>query len=703
MNKILKTVASAAVAVFGFSAFAELPSVTADFEGLSLGEKTMAGLVTRDDDGATEGTKYWFAVTNTSTKVEEDVIGVVTNNAHDSQYLSLDTTLPIYRTINVAPDAYGDAPAGFTGEDISGGIYLDTMVKFTPADDVFKDSDLDEGDKIAISYVGESDSGITNKIVVRAGYVDGSTITPTNYIMNVPAEVDVTNWCHLIVRTIANVGSANAPVGFAIYLNDSPNPLTYDTGVEAGDQNYVDSLTGVAKAYLYTDSVHALLPSLVNTGIDKAKLSAVGFKGNGCIDDVAFKAGKPGFITEDITVTIAWDAGVATYTVLDNNNNTITNAAATGGSAGSVEFKLDPIAVSDLTVTATYDTANGYEADTWTVDGTGASISGSTFTVADGATLNINSMLPKFDVGGTHYGTFSAALTAAKGTSLADMGTIKLLADVTADNEVSGYVIIDLAGKTLTGVTDGAIINDGANLFITNSTAEVGHVKAGTASQAVLLTGGATVIYAGYFDGEVYVDGGNLMLYGGYYLDTVAAGNPEDFYLADYAQDTVAYADNDYFQVGESAEPPSEGWVNPTDVSAMAEIAGKTAGEAYGITGDLAAADATKLTVWATANSVAFSKTGEGINVPAFLLNIAPDAADQTFEPASITMEGGKVVISANQTLTAVNGKVYVKVATTLAGLATAEWTEATLDEGKVQVTPGSSDTAGFYKIKVDF
>ena len=87
----------------------------------------------------------------------------------------------------------------------------------------------------------------------------------------------------------------------------------------------------------------------------------------------------------------------------------------------------------------------------------------------------------------------------------------------------------------------------------------------------------------------------------------------------------------------------------------------------------------------------------------AFLLNIDPAAADQTLEPASITMEGGKIVISANQTLTAVNGKVYVKVATTLAGLASAEWTEATLNEGKVQVTPGSSDTAGFYKIKVDF
>jgi len=87
----------------------------------------------------------------------------------------------------------------------------------------------------------------------------------------------------------------------------------------------------------------------------------------------------------------------------------------------------------------------------------------------------------------------------------------------------------------------------------------------------------------------------------------------------------------------------------------------------------------------------------------AFLLNIAPDAEDQTLKEASITIEGGKVVITANQTLTSVNGKVYVKTATTLTGLTSAEWVEATLSEGKVQVTPGSSDTAGFYKIKVDF
>ena len=88
----------------------------------------------------------------------------------------------------------------------------------------------------------------------------------------------------------------------------------------------------------------------------------------------------------------------------------------------------------------------------------------------------------------------------------------------------------------------------------------------------------------------------------------------------------------------------------------------------------------------------------------AFLLNIAPNAEDQTLEPASITLDNGKIVITANQKLGEVNGKVYVKTATELANLEKAEWVEATLDDAKaINVTPGSTDKAGFYQIKVDF
>ena len=77
---------------------------------------------------------------------------------------------------------------------------------------------------------------------------------------------------------------------------------------------------------------------------------------------------------------------------------------------GSTNLTLDA-AVTYLTVTATY--ATNYTNGTWTVEGEGAAIAGSTFTVANGATLNIVSMLPKFAVGETNYGTFADALAAA--------------------------------------------------------------------------------------------------------------------------------------------------------------------------------------------------------------------------------------------------------------------------------------------------
>ena len=109
-----------------------------------------------------------------------------------------------------------------------------------------------------------------------------------------------------------------------------------------------------------------------------------------------------------------------------------------------------------------------------------------------------------------------------------------------------------------------------------------------------------------------------------------------------------------------------------------------------------------KYDTWKSANGVA---SGDNNYADAFLLNIAPDAEDQSLKPASVTLADGKVVITANRDLKAVNGKVYVKAATTLAGLSSANWVEATVDEttGAIKVTPGVSDTAGFYKIKVDF
>ena len=867
MKKLMIALAAATTAMFSFGDFTS----TGFEDGASSPYKAGELLSTTNDDNGLIAGESGFAATWVALPEGDDsenkILAYGTEGAEaaptglgdvGSQYLHVESSSNMLKR-NVQP--------GGDGATIGDGIYLDTLVKFTPADQPFGESDVETGDKIAISYVGqdptevaEGETPISN-IVVRAGYVDGSTIVPTNYVMNLPdnADFDVNAWHRLTVRSIANVGSSVAPVGFAIYIDGNNEPLTYASDVAAGDSAYVGALNAAVQTYLYNGTKHALLPSLVDStynGYDV--LTTVGFKGSGCVDNLAFTA-DPGFIEEGTAVEIAWDEGVATYTVVDNENNILVDGAVTGGTAGSTNLLLD-VDITYLTVTATYGT--GYEAGTWTVTGDGAAISGGTFTVAEGATLTIASMTPKFDVGGDHYGSFAEALAAAvaAGTST-EPATIQLLADVTeAMTFAEGYIVLDLNGKTITGGGSRYVLaNTGAVLKIVD-TATGGIVAAGS-SGSILIRGDAafTTIEAGRYDGTIARTGQSevaptdiLVVNGGTFYDVDYVDDPSnDFYLKGNVPTGVSISepDNGYFTVGggepaaltltitdnenaessvtingepaetgdvikandvivitataksgyEYAQAP-EGWTlsegsitktitvvdasvsvtipapaevvttfaltttggvnaeittNPADVSALTQAtdvtitATATNGFTYA-TVNLSGtdwtyddqADAISMTTNVSENTTVVVpdavsedeptypsyiedlvdgeaktayekkyddwKTTYGADTDsafgaAFLLNIDPKAADQTLEPASITMEGGKVVISANQTLTAVNGKVYVKVATTLAGLASAEWTEATLNEGKVQVTPGSSDTAGFYKIKVDF
>lgn len=90
-----------------------------------------------------------------------------------------------------------------------------------------------------------------------------------------------------------------------------------------------------------------------------------------------------------------------------------------------------------------------------------------------------------------------------------------------------------------------------------------------------------------------------------------------------------------------------EKWADTSDEEAMAEIAGKTAQQAYGITGAIAAADATQLTVWATGvGNVAFSDASS-INTDCFLLNIANSASAEDIAAAKAEF---KVSIEWNDT-----------------------------------------------------
>lgn len=547
MKKLMKAVAAAAVALVASSSFAT-DQTKASFTNFDTGDLTVGGLVEKTDGGQTTGDKYWFAITNDSVAVTDNIGAIKNDSDVHGNYLAIEAQAPLYRTVNTSGD-FG-ATLSATPQTIGDGIYLDTMVKFTVSSDEFKEGDLDTVDKLAITCYSLDDSGITN-MLVRAGYVSGSSVIATNYSLGLPSDFDIDAWHRLTVRAIASVGSETAPVGFAIYLDQ--NLLTYSTEVAAGDSDYVGSLNAAVEQYLYKNGTHALLPSLVRTGEDKLNLSAVGFKGTGCLDDVVFTDEKPDFIVENNSVTIAWDDGVATYKVVDNKGAEFTETVSGAGST-NLTLAAD---ITSLTVTATY--AEGYEAGDWNGN----------FTVENGAKLDIVSMLPMFDVGGTHYGTFAEALAAAVASQTT--ATIKLMADYDEGDLTfsEGDIILDLAGCTLTGTTTATIVNGGANLIITNSTEEVGHILAAEDTEyAIIIGGGVTKIYGGSIDAAIDFDTEEetltnlLELYGGFYLDSNSATTVEGFYLNAYAKDTVYYTGSDsYFQVGgEEPEPPLTGW-----------------------------------------------------------------------------------------------------------------------------------------------
>ena len=97
---------------------------------------------------------------------------------------------------------------------------------------------------------------------------------------------------------------------------------------------------------------------------------------------------------------------------------------------------------------------------------------------------------------------------------------------------------------------------------------------------------------------------------------------------------------------------------------------------------------------WAEANNV---PAGANDYEAAFLLNVAPAAADQTLDVTAIAISGTTVTITLDHS--GLNGYVYVYEATTVAGLASATPVQVTESAGVITRT--SSDSAKFYKIVV--
>ena len=109
------------------------------------------------------------------------------------------------------------------------------------------------------------------------------------------------------------------------------------------------------------------------------------------------------------------------------------------------------------------------------------------------------------------------------------------------------------------------------------------------------------------------------------------------------------------------------------------EVSGKTAGEAFGLTGELATADAVKVATWAKAYNVAFGDKAS-INVKAMLLNIANDGnieeAEANFKFTAEDLAALMADPAAATSLATKYPYATVTIGTYADAACTTEWTE---------------------------
>lgn len=246
------------------------------FEALTAGSALNPSL---DDSGRADGDRFWFAPEGCEACVVSNYGGVASSRApitnrpdafaadENLNYLAFDASVPLYRTVvaNGSDRSFEPAPAA------TNDVYVDMLVRFTPAGDAFAEDALEADQAIAVCYVehadGEGGSGYTN-FAVRAGFLRGANVVQTNYLCAVPAGFDGTAWHRLTIRTVFDADSPGREVGFRVYLDGSP---LHD----------------------------GILPSAVRCASESG-ITAVSFLGTGSVDDISIVAADPDFIWEKV-------------------------------------------------------------------------------------------------------------------------------------------------------------------------------------------------------------------------------------------------------------------------------------------------------------------------------------------------------------------------------------------------------------------
>lgn len=350
-----------------FALFAAIDAPKADFEGYAAGAK-VADEVEPDSQSV-----YWLYDGASGSEDGSTVKAYGGENlpapaAGGQNYLELSTEGgTLWRSL-AAGNTHGEGIGGRLGAAQAlpaGGLYIDTMVQFTPTEDGGA-PDTTGDDKLAI-WLNVDSSGeapVTNLMVKASVVDDQGTRTPTTFTLTNAGAVKAGEWYRLTVKAIGDITESDDVPGFQILLDGALMVADKMTVTE----EYAELL---GNDDINSKTVFASLSSA-------ATLQAVGFKGSGALDNLAFSETEPQptpgpeFAVDwgASGVTAVWGATPPTADELAAIQAWATanglSAAQVAGETGAAAYLLGmttvPSEVPALSITSIDQTAGG-----WTV------------------------------------------------------------------------------------------------------------------------------------------------------------------------------------------------------------------------------------------------------------------------------------------------------------------------------------------------
>ena len=376
--KTLKFMLAAATAIGLASAYAEPDAgASTGFEGIELETPVVTGL---KDDGTSGSPSFFYYDGDTAEENESTIVSITgTGNlpaslprgaTGDSQKILQVSTgeKPLLRTFQSLSGGKPQDATGFTQD-----VYVDTLVQFTvtPYTDKVTPG---ESDKLMI-YLKEYTNSVgtvegTNLVVVGGYCPQLATFVAKDYKAQLQTPVEPGKWYRLTVRAVPNVGNSVTTPAFMVYLDGQV--LTFDSTCCA---DMMTQITTISQDYQSVASASQMVFSILGTSAG-ATLQAVGFAGEGKVDDLMITSGLDPFATV-YNFTFNWDPNEVTaisYTIGgESKDQAVSNIQVEDGTQ---------VVINSITF------GSSYELDTITLVGL-RDDGNNTYTVTNNATLTI--------------------------------------------------------------------------------------------------------------------------------------------------------------------------------------------------------------------------------------------------------------------------------------------------------------------------